>query len=725
MHNWRAIVLIFFYGCAAAFAQTTATTTNEPGGIIFEGAQEVELTDGVVIATNGITVRYQDAVLTAQKASINQTNGEVIAQGHVRLQRGPELLTADSIHYNFLTKKIIGENFKVGQAPFFIQSDVLAGDQAANVYVGASGYITTDDYANPAYRVRARTLVIVPGEYIIAKNATLWLGKVPVFYFPYYRRSLKHRSNHFLATPGYRSSFGPFLLTSYNWYWTEKLDGAVHLDERVKRGVGGGPDINWHMGPWSEGRFRYYRAQDDDPGLDSNLKPIPSERQRIWFSEEATLRSNLTAKVVVRYQSDSLVVRDFFESEYRKNVQPSSFAEVNQLWPNFSLDLFAQPRINTFFDTVERLPDLRLTGYRQQIGPSPFYYESQSSFGYFRHEFADGSTNLAFAAERGDTFHQILLPWTFFDWLNIIPRAGGRFTYYGEAEGPGANTTEHNRTVFNTGAEVTTKASRLWPGVSSRFWEVDGLRHIIQPSINYVFVPKPSVPTNQLPQFDTVFPTTRLLPIEFPDFNAIDSIDSQNVLRLSLRNKLQTKRRDGVENLVNWALYTDWRLKPHPGQGTFSDGFSDLDLKPFHWLTLNSEVRYGIGHGSLREANHTVILAPHDTWSLALGHRYLQPDPAFGTNGNNLIFSSVYYRFNENWAARMSHHFEARDGTLEEQFYTLYRDLRSWTASLTLRLRDNRTQGTDFTVAVALSLKAFPRFGLGDDSNNPAVLIGR
>ena len=34
----------------------------------------------------------------------------------------------------------------------------------------------------------------------------------------------------------------------------------------------------------------------------------------------------------------------------------------------------------------------------------------------------------------------------------------------------------------------------------------------------------------------------------------------ENVLRLMLRNKLQTKREDGVEDLVNWALYTDWNL---------------------------------------------------------------------------------------------------------------------------------------------------------------------
>ncbi len=179
--------------------------------------------------------------------------------------------------------------------------------------------------------------------------------------------------------------------------------------------------------------------------------------------------------------------------------------------------------------------------------------------------------------------------------------------------------------------------------------------------------------------------------------------------------------------VVNWALYSDWRLKPHPGQTTFSDLFSDLDLKPFHWLTLNSEIRYGLNQTLLREANHTAVIAPSDVWRVALGHRYLRADPAFGTNflGNNLILSSVYYRINENWAARMSHHFEARDGTLEEQFYTIYRDLRSWTASLTLRLRDNRSQGTDFTVALALSLKSVPHFGLGSESTDPSLLIGR
>jgi hypothetical protein len=79
---------------------------------------------------------------------------------------------------------------------------------------------------------------------------------------------------------------------------------------------------------------------------------------------------------------------------------------------------------------------------------------------------------------------------------------------------------------------------------------------------------------------------------------------------------------------------------------------------------------------------------------------------------------------NENWAFHASQHFEARDGRMEEQYYTLYRDLRSWTAALTFRIRDNRTGPDDFTVAFTFSLKAHPRYGLGSDTVRPYSLLG-
>ena len=136
-------------------------------------------------------------------------------------------------------------------------------------------------------------------------------------------------------------------------------------------------------------------------------------------------------------------------------------------------------------------------------------------------------------------------------------------------------------------------------------------------------------------------------------------------------------------------------------------------------------MRFDVKQGLLSLANHSVTVEPNDTWSVSVGHWYFREDPRFGLNSeNNLIRSTAYYRLNENWAARVAHHFEARDGLMEEQYYTIYRDLRSWTAAVTFRVRDHRTGPTDYTVALTFSLKAFPRFGLGRDREKHSLLLG-
>ena len=118
-------------------------------------------------------------------------------------------------------------------------------------------------------------------------------------------------------------------------------------------------------------------------------------------------------------------------------------------------------------------------------------------------------------------------------------------------------------------------------------------------------------------------------------------------------------------------MYSDWRITRNSTQATFSDLYSDLGSPAFLLAALNSETRYNLNDRNWTEANHTLTLTPNTTWNFTVGHRYLRDNPAFGTNyGNNIIFSSVFYRFNENWGARMSHHFEARDGVLEEQYYS-------------------------------------------------------
>jgi LPS-assembly protein len=372
-----------------------------------------------------------------------------------------------------------------------------------------------------------------------------------------------------------------------------------------------GPDLQLQLGRWGDFAFKYYYLHDQNPNTSistnsfANLEPIPENRQRFYFAWQATPFTNLNVKALVNYQSDPLVLHDFFEGDYTENPQPITFVEVNKYWENWSLDAETTPRLNNFFDQVERLPDVKLTGFRQQVFDTPIYYESESSAGYYRQVFANtnelfANTNGPFAdysAARADTYHQLLLPWRFFGWLNVTPRVGGRFTYYSNEGGPGGTNSETWRKVFNTGVETSFKASRLWTGATNSLLQIDGLRHIIEPSVNYVFVPEPSTPPSQLPQFDSELPSLQILPIQFPDYNDIDSIDSRNVIRFGLRNTLQTRRDGQLENLLNWNVMLDWRLKPDtstnalnlgaPGpQQTFDDLYSALTFRPRTWLVL-------------------------------------------------------------------------------------------------------------------------------------------
>jgi hypothetical protein len=194
---------------------------------------------------------------------------------------------------------------------------------------------------------------------------------------------------------------------------------------------------------------------------------------------------------------------------------------------------------------------------------------------------------------------------------------------------------------------------------------------------------------------------------------------------LGLLNKVQTKRKGTVDNIVNWQLFTDWRLDKKHGQTTFSDVFSSLDFRPKRWITLSSETRTDVEHGHLNYANNGLTLEPNDVWSFALGYVYVRDNALFGPNsGTSFIRSSIYYRLNENWGFRTTHYYDAEHSNMQEQYYTIYRDLRNWTSALTFRVRDTGSTGIDYTIAVTFSLKAFPRYGLGHDRVEHSLLLG-
>ncbi len=680
-------------------------------------------------AINGIIFKVKDAThgeaaLYADRITIDQISGQVVAEGSVTLQRDGQAWSGERLEYNFRTGTVSAENYRTGKSPFFASGDSLIRSGGRDSYTAGSAYLTTDDAKNPNYRIQAKRIQIVPGKSFAARNAVVYVGKTPILYLPYFKARLDRRRNRWSITPGYRSSHGGYLLSTYHYQALTNLAVNLNFDYRTRRGPGGGLDFQYDWGRFGTGETKSYYSRDDLPGIDADGKRIAADRFRLRLSHRVPIRTNFTAKAVFDKLSDAQINRDLFESEHRRNTRPRSFLEIEQLGQNFSLALLAQPRVNRFYERVERLPEIKLSAFRQQVGRLPLFYESESTAGYLGRRFSNAAAN-SFYATRLDTWHQLLLPHTFRSWLNVVPRIGGRYTYYTAAAG--SSLEEQRRGVFNTGVEANFRASRTYTAVTNRFWALRGLQHIVQPSVNYVYIPEPSTLPPALPQFDSELPSLWQLPLQFPDDNSIDSVDAQNVIRLGLRNTWQTKRglNDAIQPFAHWNVFADWHLHPRAGQTDFGDLNSELDFYPRDWMSLRSFIRYSLDEHDFRLANHQIALLPNDVWSLTLGHFYLRDKLDYWGIGNNVFYSSLYYRFNENWGTRLNHQFEARDGTLEEQSYTIYRDFRSWTGAFSFRVRDERNAPQDYTLAVILSLKAFPRFSLGEDTLHNSLLYGR
>ena len=762
MHRLRIslFILLWATGSGVLFSADPATNGDSVWEIesLEPGDFDYNIKQGKVVLNDRFRITFKEqgesVFVIADKGQLDQSTGEIFAKGNVTLQSEDRVFTSDRLYYNFQTRSMQTDNFRAGQTPFFVEGINIKGDANKNEYSAQEVLLTSDDRSDPLLKLRTRSLNISPGKYLEAKGVTFYAGNVPIFYFPYYKRRLDRPPNHWSITPGYRSRYGMFFEGAYNWNLSDQLKGKANLDYRSLRGLAGGLDVDYDLGLLGDGDVSVYIMNDRDPqsGAGSRSGSIEftdrTDRHRLSLFHSVNIETNFTAKLLLQDQSDRFMNRDFFESDFRQDPQPESHIEIAKHWENFSVSLLAQPQVDDFYQTVERLPELRVTGLRQRLGETPLFYESETSVGYFEFSPASDDSELtSYQALRGDTHQQLLLPSNYFNWLNVIPHAGFRFTHYGSRSSDESDFGQMNdidRSVFNTGIEFSFKASSTFPDAKLSLLDVDGLRHVVQPMANYIFVPDPNKRPWELPQFDRELHSLRLRPIDFPDYNSIDTIDSRNVIRIGVRNRLQTKRFGLVDDVLNWELFTDWRLDTGMYEERFNDVYSDLEVKPRSWLLLGSELRYDPNKRLLNESNNTISLLPNNKWSLTLGHRYLRDltqdelkgffpyDPFFedslGENwrwGNNLLYSRLYYRFNEDWGFRMIHQFEASDGTMEEQSYSVYRDFSSITSALRFRLRDHRGGKNDFSVSLLFSLKAIPRINLGDDSNRLETQIYR
>ena len=727
----------------------------------------------IATADDNVVVRSKGDVIFADHITFDRSTHIITATGNVRIFSNDRVYRGSSIIYNLETKAMTSSAFLGEEYPKFV-SGLQVTTPGFNHYRLTNGSFTTSNREKPSFHMQAGTIEYRPNDEVVLKNVVMFVGDVPVFYFPIFVQSLTDSRPTYQFQIGDGGRFGAFIDNTYNWVASPKLRGSVEVDVREKRGYAGGVDAQYFPSLNSDILLKTYYAKDNlyskvvTPNAvsrgdlsDRNVFDGVSsdDRYRVAYEHHLQFGSDFSSIADLNKWSDPWITRDYFPGEYQQENQPPNFVALTEYNPNFTASLLASPQVNPFFETVERLPEFMVETKQQKILNSPVEYTSQSSVVNFERKFADihnfqdpndyiynsfpnNSTAYGFyhpnatynydttqqnnySAFRYDTYHELAYPHQYLNFLTLTPRIGGRFTYYSDDNNDLNDTVNNNglsndkitdpkaRLAGDVGLKGDFKVSRTWLNVSEPNLGINGIRHVVEPFFDAQFAPSPTVTPNDIRGFDNRLYSTQLQPLDWTEYNSIDSIDRQAVVRLGAWNKFQTKR-DGVNyDLATLETYVDadfdHNFSAATPNSTFSNVFNDLRINPIQQIQLQSFSALDVNGNGYNQLDNSITWMPDPSLQLTLGDHYINHSPIFGDS--NSVALDFFYRLNEHWQFDGQEQFEATTGHLQLQQYTIYRDLDSWQLALTFS--DSETNGQDNqTIYFSLTLKAFPQYQL-------------
>ena len=508
-----------------------------------------------------------------------------------------------------------------------------------------------------------KTIVKDSGDYDVTFfNGFVRVFGIPVMWLPVFHKPKDISPGLFSTQFGRNGGWGYYVKMSKYFQLTDypRAGMRVHGDWYINRGFGYGVtgDVvsetsRTDFFAYSIYDIRPYASDDYD---DYRLK-VPHNRFDFRISNITHITPRLDFRGAFEYASDLYFTRDYFSSRYNANPQPATYAALEQQFDHFSASIIYRPRLNDFYTTSEKLPEIRLDIPRQEIFNTGIYYQGDFDSSYNRMKWIEfdydhiGKRKIRnhlsdYQAYRFDTTHFLYLPIRL-DWLTLTPRAGFKFTAYSDSS-EGRVTTNDLLSMFTAadpecvtnykfrnydsaggarvralgelGFEASTKLHNTWNDVHSTVMQLDGLRHVMRPYINYTYIGSPSAKRDYLFYFDDT-----------------DRIERQHFFRFGLENRLQTRASDS--SIRTWfAMENYWDLYLEN-----SDGFGEakefsrigsfctvLTAEPIKGLTLRTAfvIDLGDNNGAMPEAERRGRKAGHpginarwlDRWNVTLSY---------------------------------------------------------------------------------------------------------
>lgn len=736
--------------------------------LIPSGPVSIDERSGEVVATQGAQILYDDWILTADTIRFNQQTGEAHATGNVVFSRADLRLIADSLLYRPAEPFARVERFRAGNGRIYVDGSLLQGNpdnfqfQDINFYPGEPGTFL--------FIARAGELALEDGNVVRGKRLFFKVGAVPFLLIPNITQPLDAETNLFKPTLDYSGHIGAAigaeaLLPVGN---DLRLGGNVTLAS--KRGVLVGPAATYGRADEDrsfKGSFISGFIEDQaNPGFDVNGDPIDRSRGFAeWRHQQTWAQNRLSLSSFARYWSDSEVTRDFYESSFNQMQDPDSFLEAAYDADNWQLSFFTRAALNDFQSHTERLPELRF-----QYFPTPVLLKGLTHSGFL------SAAKLRLAAtsdkdvsgDRLDAFYGLDYAKPLRDGINLRLKAGARGIRYENAEtyivhpslNPSIpdfvaqNSVSGTRAFGDVGADLSLKAVGTFD-FENKTWGIQGLRHIFEPRLSYRYQPELwndttlRLPTHVLPAiYGSPYGASALhaepgaFASYLPDLDLENRRDVENLredhkLRLQLRNRFQTRHKDGgSRDLARLDIAAERYL---PGSHYAEDYQSlvhfDFELSPAPWLAFNLFARLDPEDGfSNQELNTRVTIQDQGYWKASFGSHFLdgraaaqflpsaqlpfahyrpwQTWPNFGLSYPSYdnprleqYFAQLEYSFSENLKAFAIARYDSQSGVFYDQRIGLMqRALERYGISYELRIYEGDRRERDFGISIGIEL---------------------
>lgn len=679
---------------------TDAATATEPVQLTGDSI-EYKADEAKFEASGNVVLRQNNAVLFADKLEFYREKKEAHATGNIILESEQGTVWADKAFYNFDEKKGEFTNARIMADPFYGRAASITKVRD-NYYVLSNGWLSTSDYDDPEYRIKSRKIEIYPGSKAVARSSTMYLGGLPVMYLPKYTQDLRENRPHFSVIPGYKKDFGGYLLTKYRVRPMDHLETTYHVDYRERKDLGWGVDFKIDPPEGSRTLLRTYYMNERSIGSkriwdDRTTPTTERERYRVELRHLWDLDPNTNFIGQYYKLSDSEFLKKYFESEYRQDQEPPTYAVLTHNMPKATASLRTDVRVNRFQTTVERLPEANLTFSNQPIADTGFYVKSVNTASNLTYKTARPSDS-QYRTQRVDSDNELSRPFKL-SIFEMRPYVGTEQTYY--SRGLTRPYDDTIRSIFRTGMDVTTKFYKAWDTQYDRYGiKINKLRHIVTPTVGYIYQHWPSLTSENLFQYDTIDNRTKLHRFDY-----------------GINSTFQTKRDGKSVDLLRTLLTTGYRLHDDPAGG---DHVADYSLTnefiPNDYFSLYQDATYDAERHHLQSLNFDIYVRDKKKWEFAVGRRYALEE-------DDLLTTQLSYKFNPKWRTVIYDRWNIDRGIWQEQSYALVRDLHSWEVEFAFNDKKGYTDSSS-EVWLVFRIKAFPEFAVSGSSTYQRRAVG-